>query len=193
LIIDLRVQRFEFAPRAAEHVEFVRHVDGGVVEIELIDDAGLAERDTVQFFAGGAELRVDAGQEGAAGLRREIFTRLSQRGARRGNVRAVDDGLMDQRVEWFAMKERPPGGGNVLCWNKALRQTGGARRGGCLLGQRRGGVGVGSGRRGRMVVGADHAAGHCGAATKRDAQALPPDNTLVNVDHLSTLYRLRLA
>jgi hypothetical protein len=132
----LRVQRFEFAPRAAEHVEFVRHVHRCVVEIELIDESGLAERDAVQLFARGAKLRVDAGQKGATGLRREVFARLPQCGLRRGDVRAVHEGLTDQRIERLAMKEGPPGGGNVRSRHKSLRQAGSPRRGGCLLRQR---------------------------------------------------------
>lgn len=121
LVIDLRVQRFELTPRAAEHVEFVRHVHRCVVQIELIDHPGLAERDAVQFFAGGAKLRVDARQKGAACLRREVFARLPQCGLRGGDVRTVDERLTDQRVERLAMKERPPGGGNVLSRREALR------------------------------------------------------------------------
>ena len=137
-VVDLRFERLDLAPDAAEHIQRVRHVDRRVVQRENAL-AAQSDRGGRNPFALHAELAAGIGPQGAV-LRHEGLLRLPQRGLRGCDGWAVAQSLIDQPVQRLGAKQRPPlplqRAAQVELLGASVRSLAG-RRGG-----RQGGVGV---------------------------------------------------
>ena len=131
-VIDLRLQPFELAPVAAEHVERVRDVHRGVVQIE---DASGRHPDCPRATAAGESSRASPkrwrrrrGRATPPSRRRRFLLRLAQRRLGRGERRTVGDGVADQAVERVGPEKRPPVPANGAAGHESLRRAAQSRR-----------------------------------------------------------------
>ena len=161
LVLGLRLQSLHLAPGAAEHIECVRHVHRGGLQIVVI---GAGESRNAQRGTG-ALLTLALHRSGdarivAAALCGGDLVRLPQRGLRRLQGRAVRERAVDERIELGGLKQGPPLAGNVHALDEALRLA--ARRvgrrgcGGHLTGRDKACV---LRRRRRLEVGSDRTGG----------------------------------
>ncbi len=125
LVVDLRGEAFELAPRAAENVERVRDVGADAVDgerpwIRRLREPDGRRIDSLTHDAGG---RIDRRELRGAGARGVQLARLGEPRTRLIERRAVSERAADERVEFGRAEQRPPFGGNVAVRARLDRQV----------------------------------------------------------------------
>ncbi len=169
LIVDRGLRAFQRAPRGAEHVRRVRHVDRGVIQREHARSrAGAGFGDLLPRRA---QLAGHGRIHQAAGLRVIVFLCLAQRGFGRRHIGILLKRAAYQLVQRRRTEHRPPLGRNILPEREALggAANAGGRRG--LRRQWRRRVTVARRRRhlGGLEIRAERASAQAGGNHRRDA------------------------
>ncbi len=122
LVVALRPQLLELAPRCTEQINAIGNVDRRIVEREgLCRDGRIAECNAGQLLALYLELPIGSGQEQRTALGDVGVMRRAQRCLCGLHVRTVAQRLAHELIQWYGLKQAVPVSRDIPLCNETLR------------------------------------------------------------------------